>query len=197
MPKPASSLSRASLSLFVVLVLATAAHAEKADRSKPIQAESDRLTLDNAQKTSVFDGNVVITQGTLRITSERVVLHEEKDGSRRASGVGHPATFRQKRDDVDEYVDGNADRLEYDGRNDRIELFGHANLRRGGDDIRGEYISYDTRTEFFRVNSTAGPTGGPPPGGGRVHVTIQPAPADAPAAPAAQGRHDAAPATRP
>ena len=192
MPKPASFPFRASLCL-LALGLYLPAHAERTDRSKPIQAESDRLTLDNAQKTSVFEGNVLITQGSLRITAERVVLREEKDGSRRASGVGHPTTFRQKRDDVDEYVDGSADRLEFDGRNDRIELFGHATLRRGGDDIRGEYISYDTRTEFFRVNSSAGPTGGPPPGGGRVHVTIQPAASDT--APAV--KRDAPAGTRP
>ena len=166
--------------MLLVLLLGTSAlglpaHAERTDRNKPLQADADRLTLDNAQKTSVFDGNVLITQGTLRITADRVVLKEDKDGARHATGTGRQATFRQKRDDVDEYVDGTADRLEYDGHNDRIELFGHATLKRGGDDIRGEYISYDTRTEFFRVNSTASPNTPMAPSGGRVHVTIQPA----------------------
>jgi lipopolysaccharide export system protein LptA len=159
----------------LLLGLPMAALAEKSDREKPIQADADKLTLDNAQKLSIFEGNVVIIQGSLRITADRVVLKEEKDGSRHASGIGKQATFRQKRDDVDEYVDGTADRFEFDGKTDRLELFGHANLKRAQDDIRGEYISYDTRTEFFRVNGSAGSAGTPGPGtGGRVHVTIQP-----------------------
>lgn len=157
------------------VLLPGAAHAERADHTRPIQADADRLTLDNAQKTSTFDGNVLVTQGTLRITADRVVLHEERDGSHHATATGHQATFRQKRDDVEEYVDGSADRLEYDGRNDRIELYGRSVLHRGADEIRGEFISYDTRTQFFRVNGAASTNGGPSTTGGRVHVTIQPA----------------------
>lgn len=182
--------------------LAPAAHAERADREKPIQADADKLTLDNAQKVSVFEGNVVIVQGTLRITADRVVLREDKEGNHHATGTGagKQTTFRQKRDDVDEYVDGSADRFEYDGKLDRLELFGHANLKRSQDDIRGEYISYDTRTEFFRVNGSAVGSAGPSPASGRVHVTIQPqqqpAAGQAPAAPLNLKR-DPAPASRP
>ena len=186
--------------LLALLGLATPAHAERADREKPIQADSDKLTLDNAQKISVFEGNVVIVQGTMRITADRVVLHEDKDGFRHASGVGKQTTFRQKRDDVDEYVDGTADRFEYDGKADRLELFGHANLKRAQDDIRGEYISYDTRTEFFRVNGSAVGNAGPSPASGRVHVTIQPQAAADGSAGSAQPlnlKRDPAPAAHP
>lgn len=188
----------ACLCLLAVLAAAPAAHAERGDRDKPIQAEADKLTLDNAAKISVFEGNVVITQGTLRITGDRVVLREEKDGNRHASGIGRQATFHQKRDDVDEYVDGASDRFEYDGKGNLLELFGHANLKRAQDDIHGEYISYDTRTEFFKVNGSAV---GASPGTGRVHVTIQPQPSADGAATAPQPglnlKRDPAPPARP
>ena len=160
------------------------AHAEKADREKPIQADSDKLTLDNLQKISVFEGNVVIVQGTIRITADRVVIKEDKDGFRHVTGTGtnRQTTFRQKRDDVDEYIDGNSDRFEYDTRLNRVELFGKANLRRAQDDVKGEYIAYDTQTEFFRANGSAVGSAGASPGSNRVHVVIQPQPASGKAA---------------
>lgn len=177
-PRASHSSARwAAACLLAWLAQPSPALAERADRDKPIQADADKLTLDNAQKVSVFDGNVVIVQGTMRITADRVVLREDKDGYRHATGTGTPGrqtTFRQKRDDADEYVDGTSDRFEYDAHTDRLELFGRANLRRASDDVRGEYISYDTRTEFFRVNGNGGGTTGTSPAGGRVHVTIQP-----------------------
>ncbi len=180
-----------------MLGLAAPAHAERSDREKPIQADADKLTLDNVQKVSVFEGNVVIVQGTMRITADRVILKEDKDGNRHASGVGKQTTFRQKRDDVDEYVDGTSDRFEYDGKTDRLELFGHANLKRAQDDIRGEYISYDTRTEFFRVNGSAVGAAGPSPATGRVHVTIQPQPTGETAGQPLNLKREPAPAAHP
>ena len=180
------------------------AHAEKADREKPIQADSDKLTLDNLQKISVFEGNVVIVQGTIRITADRVVIKEDKDGFRHVTGTGtnRQTTFRQKRDDVDEYIDGNSDRFEYDTRLNRVELFGKANLRRALDDVKGEYIAYDTQTEFFRANGSAVGSAGPSPGSGRVHVVIQPqqAPGKGSAQPGATldlKRDDTTPPARP
>ena len=181
-PQPACTRRLALVLVAVCLAAAPlVAHAERADRDKPIHADSDKLTLDNVQKISVFEGNVVIVQGTLRITADRVVLKEDKDGNRHASGIGHPSTFRQKRDDVDEYIDGSSERFEYDGKTEQLELFTHAELKRGLDDVRGDYIAYDTRTEFFRVNGGVGGAAGASPGSGRVHVTIQPAAQAAPA----------------
>jgi lipopolysaccharide export system protein LptA len=172
-------LSRSSLYLlvasFVTLIFishSAPCWAEQADREKPIVAESDKLTLDNVKKISIFEGNVIITQGTMRITADRVQITEDKDGMRHASGTGNPCTFRQKRDGVDEYVDGHSQRFEYDGKIDRLELFEQAELKRGQDDVKGEYIAYDTVTEFFKVNGNASRDAS---GAGRVHAIIQPA----------------------
>ena len=160
-----------TLSLCTVLTCLPA-QAEQADRDKPIVADADKLTLDNAKKISIFEGNVVITQGTMRITGDRVVITEDKDGMRHASGIGKPTTFHQKRDGVDEYVDGHSLRFEYDSKIERIELFEQAELKRGQDDVKGEYIAYDTATEFFKVNGNPSRDAS---GTGRVHAIIQPA----------------------
>jgi lipopolysaccharide export system protein LptA len=129
-------------------------HAERTDRDKPVNLESDRMTADDAKKTATFEGSVVLTQGTLVIRADRIVVRQDESGFQYGVAYGNPARFRQKRDGTDEFVEGEALRLEYDGRSERVEFFDEARLHRdGGDDVRGSYISYDAKTEYFSVNS--------------------------------------------
>jgi lipopolysaccharide export system protein LptA len=130
------------------------ARAERADRDKPVNIESDRMMADDAKKVATFEGGVVLTQGTLTIRADRLVVRQDGAGFQHGVAYGNPATFRQKREGFDEFVDGEALRLEYDGRAERIEFFDEARLHRDrGDDVRGNYISYDSKTEYFTVNS--------------------------------------------
>ncbi|MBE0620208.1 MAG: lipopolysaccharide transport periplasmic protein LptA [Burkholderiales bacterium] len=155
-------------------LLAVPAQAEKADRSKPINLESDRMHVDDVHKTSVFEGKVLMTQGTLSIRADKIIVRQDKDGYQYGSAFGNPATFRQKRDGAEGYIQGEAERIEYDGKLDRVEFFDHARLlREPADEVRGNYISYDARTEYFTVTGGGAPSasGGP---GGRVHAVIQP-----------------------
>jgi lipopolysaccharide export system protein LptA len=160
--------------LLLALSLAlTPAHAERADREKPINIEADRVTIDDAKKVSVFEGNVVVTQGTLVIRANRMIVREDGQGFNHATAFGDLASFRQKRDGVDEYVEGYAERIEYDGRAERLQLFNRAHMKRGNDEVRGSYISYDQPTEFFRVVGAQEKTGGGS-SPGRVRAVIQP-----------------------
>lgn len=157
-------------------LLAAPAQAEKADRSKPINLESDRMHVDDANKISVFEGKVVMTQGTLTIHADKVTLRQDKDGYQYGTAIGNPATFRQKRDGANGYIDGAADRIEYNGKADRVEFFNHAWLKREpADEVRGNYISYDAPTEYFTVtgggSTTRGASVSPDD---RVHAVIQP-----------------------
>lgn len=159
------------------LLPAGPAQAERADRNKPINLESDRMRVDDVQKTSVFEGRVVMTQGTLSIRADKITVRQDKDGYQYGTAIGHPAVFRQKRDGADGYIEGEADRIEYNGKIDRVEFFDHARLlREPADEVRGNYISYDARTEFFTVSGGTGPGAGGS-AAGRVHAVIQPRPA--------------------
>jgi len=154
------------------VLLSGPALAEKADRTKPINLESDRMQVNDATKTSVFEGNVLMTQGTLSIRADKVTVHQDKDGHQYGTAVGNPAVFRQKRDGAEGYVQGEAQRIEYDGKMDRVELFNRARLlREPADEVRGNYISYDSRTEYFTVTGAAAAGDTP---AGRVHAVIQP-----------------------
>jgi len=147
--------------------------AERTDRDKPINIESDSMISDEAKKASTFEGKVVLTQGSLIIRADRIVVRQDSDGFYQGVASGKPATFRHKRDGYGEYIDGEAFRIEYDNKLERVEFFDAARLRRdSGDDIRGDFISYDARTERFTVKSTAAASASDREG--RVRVTIMP-----------------------
>jgi lipopolysaccharide export system protein LptA len=152
--------------------------AEKADRDKPINLEADRVTIDDAKKVSEFEGNVVLTQGTLMIRADRMIVREDAQGLNYGTAYGNLATFRQKRDGVEEYVEGEAERIEYDGKAERLQLFNRAQMRRGADEVRGSYISYDQPTEFFKVVGNQQDAAGKS-APGRVRAVIQPKNKDA------------------
>ncbi len=163
--------------------------AEKADRDKPVNIEADRLTVDDNRQVSVFEGRVVVTQGTMQLRADRVVVRQDGDGFQFGTATGNLATFRQKREGVDEWVDGEAERIEYDGKKEFVEFFQRAKLRRDLDETRGNYIAYDAKTEFFRVQSAkdvspAAANQQNAQQNARVRAIIQPKAKDNPAAPA-------------
>ena len=164
--------------LLLGLVLASIAWAERADQDKPIHIEADRATVEdvkhsNASRVSIFTGNVKFTQGTLIIRAEKVILKEDADGLRYATALGNLVSFRQKRDGLDEYIKGWSRRVEFDNNTDKIELFREARLKRGEDEVQGDYISYNTTSEYFQVmgSKERGDETGPD---SRVRVVIQP-----------------------
>jgi len=165
-----------------MLLAAPLARAEKADRDKPVNLEADRVTIDDAKQTALFEGNVLLTQGTLQIRGDRMEVHQDKEGFKYGTTWGNLAYFRQKREGYDEYIEGWAERIEYDGRAETMQMFNRAQMRRGQDEVRGNYISYDAKTEFYQV------VGGGPKAAtannpeGRVRAVIQPKPKEKPPA---------------
>ncbi|MBL0142711.1 MAG: lipopolysaccharide transport periplasmic protein LptA [Betaproteobacteria bacterium] len=160
------------LLLACALAVSATAHAEKADREKDIQVLADRLTADDAKKEAVYEGNVIVTQGTMRITSARIVVREDAQGYRTYIATGAPVTFRQKRDKVDDWMDGSAERAEFDDRSELLKLFNRARLHSSQGELTGDFISYDRGKEFFQVTGAA--PGAPEVPGSRVKATIVP-----------------------
>ncbi len=132
-------------------LLSFSAHAEKADREKPIHLEADTVTLDDIKKVSVYEGNVVMSQGTMLVRADRVQVTQNDNGIDKVYATGRPVAFHQKMDNSDEFIEGYADRVEFDGVTRQLELIGQARLRRGNDELHGRQISYNANTEFFKV----------------------------------------------
>ena len=169
--------------LTLTLILAASAQAEKADRGKPIHLEADRVTVDDAKQIANFVGNVVLTQGTMILRGDRMEVRQDKEGFQAGVAWGNLAYFRQKRDGFDEYIEGWAERIEYDARAEKVQMFNRAMMKRGQDEVRGNYISYDAAKEFFQVDGggSASASGKPgaasaKPGDGRVRAIMQPKP---------------------
>ena len=159
--------------LWTALALPAVGAAEQTDRDKPVNIEADRLTIDDVKKESVFEGNVTVSQGTLLLKADRVVVKQDAGGFNYAYAYGKPAYFKQKRDGYEEYVEGQGERLEYDGKADKMQVFTNAEIRKGTDEVKGDFIAYDAKTGFYQV--MGGPSVATPVNPkGRVRATIQP-----------------------
>ena len=191
-PQPDSSRAgkRRLATALTVLALAAAtgpAHAEKADRTKPMSVTSggeNPDVVDLKKHSAVFTGNVVITQGTLEIHADRVEVSQDPDGNQLGFAFGSaakPATFRQKRDGVDEYSEGDAAKIEYDSAANRVRFVGAAHLRmlRGTvvtDQANAALITYDTATDTIKLGSGEPGTAAASAPGGRTTVIFTPKP---------------------
>jgi lipopolysaccharide export system protein LptA len=188
-------LRRLSWALACVLLLAAPqARAEKADRDKPLQVEADRQSRVDIQNQVVsFNGNVVLTQGSLVLRADRIEVHQYPNGHYRALATGaaeQPVTFRQKRDVADEAIDARAERLDYDSRTETARFTGQARVQRlrgaqVADEVSGAVITYDQLAETFEVSGGAAAQSPDNPGG-RVRAVLMPRePRSSPSGPSA------------
>lgn len=177
MTKPNVATRPWASALCLILWVAQPALAERADREKPVNLEADRITVDDIKKVQVFEGNVQLVQGTLVIRTDRLVVTQDAEGFQHGTahgGANGLARFRQKREGKDEFIEGEAERIEYEARDEKAQFFIRALVRSGLDEVRGQYISYDGRTERYLVTSgpdgTSAATAGKPD---RVRAVIQ------------------------
>ena len=187
-------------------LLAFHAGAEKADSLKQAVIDFDSLDVDEVTQTRILTGNVVLTRGTLIMKSDKALVQEAADGYMTVTLTtvpGKMATFRQKKDGgPDLWVEGQAQRIEYDERTELAKLFNNATIRnlegtRLSNQTDGEFISYDSRKEVALVRNDA--SGDSKVGKGRGTLILAPrktaaaaaaAPTTAPAtAPAATGKN--------
>jgi lipopolysaccharide export system protein LptA len=179
------TISRIPFALAACVLLALAAHAppawgEKADRGKPMVVDADKPgTLDLQRQVVVFNGNVAVSQGSLSLRAERIEVRESKDGQRVATAIGtadKPASYRQKRDALNEWVEGSAERIEYDTRSDTLKFSGNASVRRLrgtelADEITGASIVWDNKADLFSVSGGVPSPANP---GGRIRAVLAP-----------------------
>lgn len=162
-----------------------AVRAERADRDKPLNYEADTGECDDLQQVCVLAGNVVLVKGTMRATGDRVQIRKDPEGYQYGviiAPAGKLATFRQRRDPtkpgVEEYIEGFAERIEYDEKADTVKLVTRARVRllEDGvqrDELRGDVITYDQRNSKYFVTGGE-PSADPNNPDGRVRGTIAP-----------------------
>ena len=164
------------LIFFATAVLLAIAHpvaAELADRDKPVNLESDTVDINDQTKVSVYQGKVRLSQGSLLITADKLVVLQDDNGLSKSTATGNPSYFKQKREGVDDIIEGWAQRIVYDARSEKVEMHTQARIKRGQDEVRGNTIIYEGKTESYRVigGQEAATEYNPK---GRVRAVIQP-----------------------
>ncbi len=158
--------------LVLLLACLAPARAEQADSTKPTEIEANSMKADDVRRLTIFDGNVVVTRGTMKLQAARIVGHQDAEGFQHSTATGNPGRFRQKLDPKPPaseggWMEGEARRIEIDDKTGKIELFDKARVNRAGDEVAGDYILVDQRADFYSVSPGKGENG-------RVRATLQP-----------------------
>lgn len=151
------------------LLTAASAFALSSDKNQPMDISSDhgewKLDSKTNRGTGIYDGHVVITQGSIRITADHADVHTLNGELQTADVTGTPATFQQQ-PDTGELMHGVADRIHYNSAANTVDMVGHAHMQQGIREMSADEIHYNTETEH--AIASGGKTGG------RVHIVIPP-----------------------
>lgn len=175
------SLLLPSLLWLVAIFTAAGVHAEKADRNKPMNIESNAMRYDDLKQVSVFSGRVIVTKGSIQLRGDQLEVREDPQGYQFGVVTGSaeaPAFFRQKREGVDEYIEGEGLTIEYDGRADVVKFVSKAQMRRYrgatlADEVTGNRIVYENLTDIFSVDGGVR-SAGADRSSGRVRAMLTP-----------------------
>lgn len=164
----------------------TFAHAEKNDRSKPMTLEAlkDGGCSGKPRKCQL-SGGITIAQGTFNLSGDKLTYGENAAGNREFSVVGRPVQFKEKREVVDDYIMGNANRIEYSEASEEIRLIGNARIKTSSEELTGAVIIYNRVSETYQVLGQPAGTGESTEtlGNGKIRIVIQPKKADSVKAP--------------
>ncbi len=191
----------------LALLASSPAWAERADRDKPMNIESDALRYEDQKQLSTFTGRVLVTKGTIVMRGARLEVRQDAAGNQFGTMFAEPgkrAFFRQKREGLDEFIEGEGETIEYDGKADTVRFVRRAEMRRLAgatlqDQVLGSVIVYNNTTEVYTVDGSPRADGAPSAAsGGRARATLAPRnpSGTAPAAPASSPALPLRPATR-
>ena len=149
------------------LLVSTPAHALKDDQNQPINVESQEQSADLQANKLVFSGNVVATQGSIKLNADKVEVTRNNQGALESIvAYGNPVTFEQQQDNG-KYIKGRAHTVSYLPEATKIVLQGRATIWQGESSMTGEHIEYNIATQRMRAATQSQ--------GGRVSSTFVPA----------------------
>lgn len=165
--------------LIATFLLCNTAWPLSTDKDQPIEIEANAAELDDQKGVTVYTGNVVVTQGSIRMTGDKMTVYYTKDNDLdTVIMLGQPATYRQLPDKSEINDEAEALRMEFYNLKNLIVLIDNALVTQEGLRFSGSRIEYDTENSKIRARGTADATatddGAPTQSSGRVKITIQP-----------------------
>lgn len=153
--------------LFLLLLLISAnAWALSSDKDQPIEVEADGVEINDSTGVSTYVGNVIISQGSMRLDADRVTIFQKNKRTDKVVATGRPVKFEQKPDGKRGVIKGHANRVEYYATSEMVELIGNAKLTQKGDTFASDRIRYNRKQELVQAGSRA-------EGSQRVKIKIQ------------------------
>lgn len=151
----------------IMLILPGMAQSLPSDKDAPVNIEADSGEIDQATGTTIYEGNVIITQGSMRLEAGKVTVKYEDKKLYKLTATGAPARFRQKPDETKDWVKGKGNKILYLINSEELILTGNAELKQGDDSFSSDRIVYDRVQSKLKAGAAA-------KGSERVKVTIQP-----------------------
>ena len=156
-----------ALTIALLWLPALSLFASPLDSQQPITIEADQAKVDEKQGISTYSGHVVLHQGGIQIKADQLMVYSHEGELEKMIATGKPVTYHQKGDTATNDISGEAERMEYYAKENRLVLLESAMLSQGPNQFSGNRITYDTEREV--VSATVSETGKE-----RVQVTIQP-----------------------
>ncbi len=156
----------ASLLIASLLLASGLAHAAKADREEKNPHPGGSGNFDQKTNTGVYIGNVIVTQGSMVLRSDKLTIRQDADGNQFSQGQGNPVKFRERGDDGT-WITAEALRYDYNGQTGLLTLIDKANVHKDQDEVIGDIITYNLNTDQYEAKTTG-------KSGGRVNITITP-----------------------
>ena len=153
------------LYLAAVTIYSTGVFARSDDSTKPISIKANSAEINDATGTSVYSGDIKITQGSMQLTGSRVTLKAKHKKVQIITAEGNPSTFKQTTDDG-EVINAKAGKMVYDLSANKIVLTKNAKLTGAGNAFSSDRIVFHTDTEIVSAGSSTG--------SGRVNITVPP-----------------------
>jgi len=141
--------------------------AAETDSDEPVYIEANSAIYNDSTGESVYVGDVIVTQGRMRLTSDKLVIHMVDKQVEKIVATGNPVRFRQEKTEDKDEVRGKAQQAEYFVNEDRLILLDKAIVWQEGNTYASDRIEYDRKNMLVKA-------GKPSSGSQRVHVTLKP-----------------------
>lgn len=135
------------------------------DKQKPIELEADRAQYNQTTGVSVYEGRVIVVQGSMRLTADTMTIRTQDSAIQTVEAVGNPATFQYKPAVDKEAIHGVGQRVNYDAATGLIVVTEKARFTQGQDVFTGERVEYDVNKDVVKAGGNDG---------SRVKFVIQP-----------------------
>ena len=139
----------------------------ESDADQPIIIDSNTATYDDKTEVSIYTGDVVFVQGSIRVHSDKLDVYFVNGEAEKLVFTGNLAKFRQKPNEGDEDITGEARIGEYYPKKDLLVLKKNATVWQGNGAYSSDYIQYDIKTSLVKAGEKSSDAK-------RVHVVIKP-----------------------